>query len=461
MNGSLGFEGEPVSSTEDRSKSRIWLVVSHAFNMDGRAASQTITDKIPHLLAKGIRPIVLSAVTGTKDEIVEHHQLLPVSPVGLRFDLRHVLRRHVRSKPLYKVAVGLMTLVLLPLYVLEKLFVRLEPQWSWFMPACIAGARIIRQRKPEVIYSTGGANSAHLAGYLLARRFGLPWVAEIHDPMVYQNWERTGMAYRFAGWLERKICERADVAIWFVETALERARQRHPGLGGRGKVMIPGADRPAFGKIPYVRGTELVIGHFGSLAPTRNLEAFLEGLGRALRGRPELAKIVRLEVYGSGIDSVSEQAIARFLFPETIRQFGRLERDAVSGESGRDRVLKRMQTVDALLLLHGTGAFCEEYIPSKLYEYLWTERPIVGLVWRNPHFERILREGGHWAVAANDVASIGAAVEELVARWEAGELRDSGRPSPFTSRAAVDQLVGWADDVLCSRMARQPSLAES
>ena len=40
-----------------------WLVLSHGFNMDGRAASQTITDKIPHLLARGIKPIVLSAVT--------------------------------------------------------------------------------------------------------------------------------------------------------------------------------------------------------------------------------------------------------------------------------------------------------------------------------------------------------------------------------------------------------------
>jgi hypothetical protein len=312
-----------------------------------------------------------------------------------------------------------------------------------------------------VIYSTGGANSAHLAGYLLAKRFALPWIAEIHDPMVYQNWERTGMAYRFAGWLEGKICERADVAIWFVETALERARQRHPALGDRGKVMIPGADRPSFGKIPYVRGAELVIGHFGSLAPTRNLATFLQALTGILRSRPELVKILRLEVYGSGVDSVSSEAIARFPFPQVVRQFGRLERDPASGESGRDRVLKRMQTVDALLLLHGTEAFCEEYIPSKLYEYLWTERPIIGLVWRNPHLERILREGRHWAVPANEVGSIAAAVKELVARWEADDLRDSGRPSPFTSLAAVDQLVSWADDARRARLAQQPSPAGS
>jgi glycosyltransferase involved in cell wall biosynthesis len=422
--------------------------------MDGRAASHTITDKIPHILAKQVTPIVLSAVTGQRDSVVEHHQLLPVSPAGLRFDLRFILRRHISSKPGYKLAVGLMTLLILPFYVLEKLFVRLEPQWSWFVTAYFAGARIIRQRKPEVIYSTGGANSAHLAGYLLAKRFSLPWVAEIHDPMIYENWERRRMAYRFAARLEGKICERADVAIWFVDTALDRARKRHPVLGNRGKVMIPGADQPAFGKIPYRRGAELVIGHFGSLSLTRNLATFMGGLAMLLQKRPGLRRILRLEIYGSGLDSVSARAVDSFAFPEVVRKLGRLERDPVSGDSGRDRVLKRMQTVDALLMLHGTGDFCEEYIPSKLYEYLWTQRPIIGLTWRNAHLDRILKEGGHWAVRADDVPCISATLEHLEARWERDELRDSGQGSPYTVTAAVDQLCGWVDEAVKRRAAQ-------
>lgn len=427
---------------------QLWLLLSHAFNMDGRAASHTITDKIPHLLALGVEPIVLSAVTGGRDEIVEHHQLLPVSPVGLRFDLRFILRRHISSRPGYKAAVGLMTLLILPFYLLEKLFIRLEPQWSWFVTAYFVGARVIRGRRPVLIYSTGGANSAHLAGYLLAKRFSLPWIAEVHDPMIYENWKRRKMAHRFAAWLEGKICERADVAIWFDEAALERARKRHPVLGERGKVMIPGADPPAFGKIPYRRGPELVIGHFGSLSPTRNLATFMEALDRLLQRRSDLSKVLRLEIYGSGVDSVSERAIVNFGFPEVVRKFGRLERNPVTGESGRDRVLKRMQTVDALLLLHGTGAFCEEYIPSKLYEYLWTQRPIIGLVWRNPHLHRILSDLGHWPVAADDQQGIVTVLEELVARWECSDLNDSGLPSPYSTKAAVDQLYDWACEAI-------------
>jgi hypothetical protein len=432
-----------------------WLILSHAFNMDGRAASHTITDKIPHLLGKGVKPIVLSAVTGQQDKVVEHIRLLPWSAVGLRFDLRHVLRRHLRSKAVYKTAVGMMTLLLSPLYLLEKLFVRLEPQWSWVFPAYFKGAKIIRERRPEVIYSTGGGNSAHWAGYLLAKKFSLPWIAEIHDPLVYSNWERATAAYRFAGWLERKICERADVAIWFVDTALARARDRHPSLGERGKVMVPGADRPEFGKAAYTRGPELVIGHFGSLSATRNLAIFLGALGRLIEKKPALGKVIRVEVYGSGLDKVSTHAASNFPHAGVLKVIGRLEQDPLSGESGRQRVLNRMRTVDALLLLHGMEDFCEEYIPSKLYEYLWTQRPIIGLVWRNEHLGRILKENGHWAVQSDDTSAIAAALEELVARWEQGQLNDSGKPSPYTSAAAVDLLYGWAREAVNKRSAKQ------
>ena len=39
-----------------------WLILSHAFNMDGRAASHTITDKIPYLRAAGVDPVVLKPI---------------------------------------------------------------------------------------------------------------------------------------------------------------------------------------------------------------------------------------------------------------------------------------------------------------------------------------------------------------------------------------------------------------
>jgi glycosyltransferase involved in cell wall biosynthesis len=427
---------------------RVWLVLSHGFNMDGRAASQTITDKIPHLLNLGVEPIVVSAITGKKDRVVEHYQVLPSMPVALRFDLRHYLKQRVSSPFIYRLAMTVISLVLLPFILIEKLFIRIETHWSWAITAYLIGVRIIQKRKPVLIYSTGGAYAAHLAGYWLSRRFSLLWIAEIHDPMIFPGLTKSKMRMRFSAWLEGIICKHADVVWWFTEEALARARVRHPELGERGHCIIPGANPPEFLRAAYQRGKHLVIGHFGSLAETRNLEIFLRGLRQVLEKNPEWAEHIRLHLYGGGIDAVSARALKDFPYPATIERFGRLETDPKTGESGRDQVLKRMNAADCLLLLHGTVSFCEEYIPSKMYEYLWTQRPILALVWHNPQMEHMLRELGHWAVKADDADSIASALEEVHARWLRAELADSGVPSPYTSEAATRQIIALACEAL-------------
>jgi len=70
-----------------------WLIMSHAFNMDGRAASHTVTDKLKHLEAAGIEVVVLSGVSGDPDAKLEHHQLWSWSASGFRFEIRHVLQK--------------------------------------------------------------------------------------------------------------------------------------------------------------------------------------------------------------------------------------------------------------------------------------------------------------------------------------------------------------------------------
>jgi hypothetical protein len=425
-----------------------WLILSHAFNMDGRAASHTITDKIPHLLGAGIKPVVISAPTGRRDEVLPHYQVPAVAPSGLRFDFRHVLRVRYGSGWKYKISRGLMNLLLIPPLVLERLFIHLESQWSWFVLAYFRGARLIRAGKVDLIYSTGGANSAHYAGYLLARRFGIPWMVEIHDPMIHENWKRSRMAYRWARYLEKLICRHANIAIWFTEKALERARERNPELGNRGHAIIPGAERPDFGDARYARHEFMSIRHFGSLSATRNLEVFLRGFHRFLDQHPEARKTVRLEVYGSDPDNVSKAALTAFPYRENVVLHGRLEFDPVSGLSGRDRVLRHMRTSDCLLLLHGKEPFCEEYIPSKLYEYAWAGRPILALTWKNPQLDGLLGKAGHAVVNAADAEGVARCLETLYRRWANDELVDTKEAFEFPVGSAVNdilRLVGAID----------------
>lgn len=422
-----------------------WLLISHAFNMDGRAASQTVTDKIPHLLARGIRPIVISAVTGRRDAQLEHHQVLAPLPSGLRFDLRHWLRARLPPGWRRTLALAAVAAVLGPFYLVEKILVPLDSHWSWFITARACGARIIRRSRPRLIYSSGGASSAHLAGYLLKRRFGLPWIAEVHDPMVYQDWTGGPIRYRWALWIESLICRHADVAFWFTPTALARARTRHPELGDRGRVLYPGANPPsAAAGDGYVPGPVFVLAHFGSLARNRNLTGVLGALRRLLERRPELRGAVRLRTYGGDWDEVSRAELKDFPFPEIVERMGRLEFDPVTGLSGRERALQAMRRSDCLLLIHGEDAFCQEYYPSKLYEYFWMRRPILGVIHDNADLVKLLTDTGHTALPAGDEAGLSHALESLVTRWGEGGIPGTGAESPYPAEAAVDTLVGWA-----------------
>ena len=425
-----------------------WLILSHAFNMDGRAASQTITDKIPHLLNLGIKPIIVSGVLGKKDKLLEHHQVLPALPVGLRFDLRHYLRNRISNRFFYRLIIFIISLLLLPFYLLEKIIIPIETTWSWSISAFFVGRRIIKKNRPTLIYSVGSAYAAHIAGYWLAKCYGIPWIVEIHDPMILESQPVKSIRKKFLLWLEGIICTHADIVWWFTEMAMKRAQKRHPQLAQRGHYVLAGVDAPDFKRTPYNRTEHLVIAHFGSLSKTRNLQVFLEALQKFLTVDPDRAQQIRLHIYGGSMDAISAQAIKTFAFPEVITNFGRLEADPISGESGRTQVLKRMHAADCLLLLHGTDPFCEEYIPSKLFEYLWTQRPVLALVHRNPQLKEVLHEFNHWSVDAQNVEELTRALEELYDRWKHNNLQDSQMESPYTTYHAVQEIYSWTSHLL-------------
>lgn len=432
-----------------------WLILAHAFNMDGRAASQTITDKLPHLHQAGIELVVLSGVSGRKDEVVEHHQLWPAGPAGLRFELRHVLRRRFENRFVYRLLMTLASLVLLPGLVVEKLLRPVESSWSWWLSAYLKGRALARRQPFDLIYSTGGAFAAHLAGRALKQATGTPWLAEVHDPFVTPGSTSQTAQQKMQARVEALICGEADVAIWFTEQALASARARHPELGERGKMLLPGIDPPFQSLPPYAPGDKFIVGHFGSLSATRNLVPFIEALEALQARRPDLVAATELHVTGGPLDAVSSAKLAQSPVRACVRHLGRIEADPVTGLSGREQILRRMRGVDVLLLLHGEEPICEEYIPSKLYEYLWMQRPILATVHRNPQMTGMLRGAGHTVVQTGEVGQDAAAsatelahaLVQLFDRWCGAGLPDSGFSSPYTTQAAVARLLVWATDL--------------
>jgi len=224
-------------------------------------------------------------------------------------------------------------------------------------------------------------------------------------------------------------------------------------LGTRGHMIIPGVQEPDFQGVVYRRQEKLHFGHFGSLAETRNLAVFFEALYLLLQEHPEYKRLVQVDIYGANLDSLSRKALQQFPLPEIVVEHGRLESNPITGKSGRQQVLEAMRRVDALILLHGSDPFCEEYIPSKLFEYLWSKRPIIGLVWNNRQLTEILQQRGQISLNALDVQGLKETLLQLLRTWERDELADCETLAPFTVQHAVEKILELAGIVVRGRRA--------
>jgi glycosyltransferase involved in cell wall biosynthesis len=426
-----------------------WLILTHAFNMDGRAASLTITDKIPYLLEAGIEPIVFSAITGLKDQRFPHYQFIAWGPSGFRFDFRHWVANKYGRGLIYKVTTRTVSLLLSPLIAIEKLLLGYSSQWSWTLPAFFHGWRLIRAGKVDVVFSVGSAWSAHLTGVWLKKATGIELISEVHDPLVIrkkpedQGFEKPkNRDARFRHYLENQITKCSDKVWWFTDGALHYAKVRNPNLNtpnnAHGFVVTPGAEPPGSldSNQSHQYTEKLNLCHFGSLANDRSLSIILNALVPLVKKYPEAQDHIRVHAYGAPLDSASIDAIKKLGFENVLLAHGRLERDPITGKSGREQVAEKMQAADVLILLHGNDEWCAEYIPSKFYDYLWTGRPIWGITYRNPQLDQMLLDRGTYLSPQLDVAAIELTLERIWLDWKTKQLIQ-----PAWKPIGVDQAV--------------------
>jgi len=429
-------------------KPQNWLIISHAFNMDGRAASQTITDKIPHLIEQGITPHVISSPTGTKSKTHPHYQVWSLAPSGLRFEIRHWLKKLFISKINYRILLFCVDLVLLPFILIEKINRSRNNHWAWWFFVVKKGCRIAQKTQFDVIYSTGGSYAAHIAAAQLKKKLNLPWICEIHDPLVEPTTTPSQEDHLYK--IEQMICDQADMPFWFTEAALRSAQLRHPKLGNKGKCFIPGADKPKTPIPEYTPNALMSISHFGSLASDRNLKALFNALA-SLSSHYDDMKL-QLCIFGGHIDEVTSETIKQYRNKVKVKVFERFNFDPINNISGRARVIAEMYKSDVLYLEHGETNYCREYIPSKLYEYLWTGRPILGRIHENEQLCNILHNEGHICVDSNDSASLENHIKALYEEWlSTGIIKGVTPESKYTSKSCVDQILINFNETLISK----------
>jgi len=411
-----------------------WLLLSHAFNMDGRAASQTVTDKIPFLLKKNISLQVLSSTAGNKDKNINHKQLVSWSPSGLRFDFRYWLKRKNLNKLTYKTSMLLFSLLLLPFMVLEKILIRLPSHASWAIPACITGFYRVKRGEINLVYSSGGAWSAHLAGYWIHKLTRVKWIVEMHDPMIsIYDEKNSSFEIKLLLWLERKILESSTIVWWFSEGA-ELVAKRRCNINLNNTFNHFAGANPPMPDIKYKRREKLIFSHFGSLTPGRSLKIFLMGIFELIESGQVDENILEIHIYGGELDTTSLGILKKYGLEKIIFPHGRIE--AIESESGRSLIMRKMICSDVLVLMHGEDKNCSEYIPSKFYEYLQARRAILAYPYKNSQFTKLLERSNCYI---SDKSSSSAVLNEIINDWSAKRLKISSKV--ISTEKIVDEII--------------------
>jgi hypothetical protein len=421
-----------------------WLVISHQCGLDGRASSHHLSVRLPRLREQGIEPLVVTSCASPPDAAPFCRRVPCLSFSGLRQEVRLMAACRVRRPWVRSIVRAGLVLPLLPGHLLESALLRQEASWSWFASAGPVAAAWARRAGAGLIYSTSGAPSAHLAGWVCARLTGLPWLAEFQDPILFGNAQKPGERL-YNAFVERIVAANADAVVFVTRGAMEQFERRQ-SLGGKGRVIYPGAEPVQAAPEPRGAGSgTLLIGHFGSLVMGRRPGPLLDALEHLARTAPRARASVRFWQKGH-CDRQSRRELGSFAFPEMLR---------VEGAGPQSESLSAMRRCCLLAAIQHDGPLSSATIPSKVYEYLQTGVPVLGLTRANPELQSILVDLGHIAVDLRDTGAVRTALRAVYDEWRReGCLRRTPKASPFTVERACGELLDAAAGAVSRRSVR-------
>lgn len=352
------FREPPILVEESRSVARKALMV--AFHFPPQAGSSGILrtlNFVKYLPQSGWQPVVLSAHPRAYVECRE--DLLKSIPAGTQVVRAPALdaAKHLSIKGKYP---G---------------WFALPDRWaSWWPGGVAAGMRLIREQKPDVIWSTYPIATAHLIGYSLAKRAGLPWIADFRDPMINGGYPSNRLQRKIWQWLESRVLQQATRCVFTTERAAQTYRERYPSHAAKCMVIENGFDEEAFeGNIPNRMGVpegSLLMLHSGIIYPKdRDPSAFFQAvstlLERGMLSRERLCIRFRAPHHVDELKTLSERHgladVVDVAPPIPYRQ-------AIAEIMGSD------------LLLVFQGKNFNTQIPAKVYEYLRSGNPMLALL---------------------------------------------------------------------------------
>jgi hypothetical protein len=273
--------------------------------------------------------------------------------------------------------------------------------WRALFPLWSAGRRLLRQKHFDLIYISTAQFPLFLLGRIWQRRFGVPYILDIHDPVYKEGarhpvWAQPSLKHRvssaLAQHLEAHVAKAARgliaVSPNYIDTLRQRYEAKEPAWLRSGRCdAIPFSALPQdlseadSGLTPYSERNgppyRMVYVGVGGPVMARSFTLFSRALSRLRMRSGSLCEGVRVELFGTTLGWQPGEARG---LADIAAKWG--VGDLVREEPGR---LSYRRSLELLLQSDGALIFGVEdagYVPSKLFSYALSGRPLLAILHR-------------------------------------------------------------------------------
>lgn len=326
----------------------------------------------------------------------------------------------------------------LSLFIRGNFFIP-DPRVMWVGPSVRFLKKYLKEHPVDAIVTTGPPQSMHLIGLKLSEATGLPWLADFRDPWTkmfyFKHLGLSGWADRKHHRLEKAVLDGATRVIAVSPFVQEEFRAM---TGTPVELITNGFDEDDFRKEVEL-DENFNITHTGLFASDGNPETLWKVLSEKCRNDEEFRRSLRIRLVGK-TDKAITDSIESFGLGANLKDFGYRDHETAVSEQLNASML--------ILPLRKEPEY-RAVLPGKLFEYLASRRPVLGIGQTDGAMAGIIRETGSGVVYDwDDEKKIRAWIDYCWEEFKDDELKDNtGDISKYSRSRLTAQLASLLDRI--------------
>ena len=326
----------------------------------------------------------------------------------------------------------------LSLWIRGNLFVP-DPRVGWVKPSVRFLKKYLAEHPVDVIVTTGPPHSMHLIGQRLHKELGIPWIPDFRDPwsrMYYlKHLPMSARTWRRLRSMEQSVLDDCSTVLAVTPLVQEefQAQTKTPVA-----MITNGYDGGDFEQAVEPDGFFNVV-HTGLFAADGNPLNLWKALGIKAWADPDFKAALRLRLVGK-VDSEVYAAIEEAGLKENVIDLG--YRDHLTA------VREQLAATVLVLPLRNDPEY-RPILPGKLFEYLASRRPILGIGQEDGAMARVLADTGAGVTAGWDnLDAIRAFIDKAWEQFKAGGVPAvKGDIDRFSRRSLTRELAALLERV--------------